>query len=41
MMHTGGYKAYWCDYKRHQLNGPAVIYDDGSEEYWEYGVRIR
>lgn len=31
---TGGYVAWYLDNKRHRIDGPAMIWSDGSEEYF-------
>ena len=34
-------KIYWSNGKIHRTDGPAVIYEDGTEEWWKNGVRHR
>ena len=34
VIHIGGYKAYCIEGKYHRLDGPAVIYANGKEEYF-------
>ena len=36
-----GYQAYYLHGLRHRIGGPAEIYDDGSEYYFEYGIPVR
>ena len=33
-MYEDRYKAYYIENKCHRLDGPAVIWSDGEEQYW-------
>ena len=35
------YQAWWQNGERHRLNGPAVIYSDGSKSWYQNGRFIR
>lgn len=35
--HKNGTKYWYLDGKLHRINGPAVIYSDGTVEYWVNG----
>ena len=34
LINKGGCKSYWIEDKYHRLDGPAVIWPDGEEEYY-------
>lgn len=34
-------KNYYFDSKLHRLDGPAIIWSDDSEEWWQNGLRHR
>ena len=40
IMHKNGYKVYYINNKLHRLDGAAVIYLDGCEEYWINGKSL-
>lgn len=35
---TDGFKAWYKNGKRHRESGPAIIYSNGTEEFWLNGV---
>jgi hypothetical protein len=35
-----GSRTYWCQSKRHRLDGPAVEYADGGKEWWYQGEYV-
>lgn len=38
--HSGCVEAYFRNGKPHRDDGPAIIHEDGTEEYWKYGNKI-
>lgn len=36
---TDGSKYWYFNDLIHRIGGPAITYSDGTEEYWEHGVR--
>ncbi len=35
-----GYQSWWLNDKRHREDGPALILENGSKEWWYKGSRI-
>ena len=35
-----GYESWWNGTKRHRLDGPALIWSNGNEEWWIDGKQI-
>lgn len=38
--HPNGGTEHWVAGVRHNVNGPAVVYDDGSKSYWIAGEKL-
>jgi hypothetical protein len=34
MIRSDGFQAWWLHGKRHRVDGPAVIYPSGRQEWW-------